>query len=294
VKAVAAGPSEDGLRRYLLGLLPEAEAEALENQYFAHPEVLQRVRGLEDDLLDDYAAGRLGPEEALAFERRLLASPALRPRVAVARALRWAAASSNPARATRASTGSFRRWGLPAALAAALMVVAVLALRSRPPRPAEMANVPAHRSSPAPAQTRVAPRAAPLESSPGPVVTATAPEPPATAVVLALAPVLLRGERGSTELSLPPGTRTVVLELEGDPALLPDAATGLEAVLKTVEGEAVWHGRARRADRAARPSLLASAQVPASRLPAGDYLVTLSARGGDAATLHTYFFRIGR
>lgn len=37
----------------LLGLLPEAEADALEEAYFTGPEVWERVRGAGDDLLGD-------------------------------------------------------------------------------------------------------------------------------------------------------------------------------------------------------------------------------------------------
>ena len=68
-------------RRYLMGLLPDAEAEGLEEVYFARPDVLERVRGVEDDLLDDYAAGRLETGEKEAFESRYLASAPLRERV---------------------------------------------------------------------------------------------------------------------------------------------------------------------------------------------------------------------
>jgi hypothetical protein len=113
-------------------------------------------------------------------------------------------------------------------------------------------------------------------------------------VVLALSPVLLRGEEPPVELQVPPEADTVVLELEGDPAILPRPASALEAVVKTVEGKQVWRGPARRAKDARRPSLLASAHVPAARLVAGDYLVTLSTRGTDDGTLHSYFFRVGR
>ena len=81
VKAVPPDLDDAALRRYLLGLLPEAEAEPLEEAYFARPEVLETLRGVEDDLLDDYAAGRLSPGEKGAFEGRYLASPRLRDRV---------------------------------------------------------------------------------------------------------------------------------------------------------------------------------------------------------------------
>ena len=85
-----------------------------------------------------------------------------------------------------------------------------------------------------------------------------------------------------------------MLELEGDPALLPPTASALQAIVKTVEGKQVWRGEARPARDARRPSLLASVRVPAARLMTGDFLVTLSTRGAGDGTLHRYFFRVRR
>src|SRR5688572_14832611 len=84
--------TDETIRAYLLGLLPEGDAEEVEDAYFRDPEALDRVRAVEDDLLDDYAAGRLGPPEKTAFEGRYLASEPLRRRVVSARALRMATA----------------------------------------------------------------------------------------------------------------------------------------------------------------------------------------------------------
>jgi len=113
-------------------------------------------------------------------------------------------------------------------------------------------------------------------------------------VVLALSPLLLRGEEQPVGLRIPPGTDTVVLELEGDPAALPRPGAPLEAPVKTVEGRPVWRGEARRATAGRRPSLLASAAIPATRLVPGDYLVTLSAPGAAGGELYSYFFRVRR
>ena len=89
------------------------------------------------------------------------------------------------------------------------------------------------------------------------------------------------------------GTGTVVLELEGDPASLSQVTSALEVSVETVGGAQVWRGEGRRVSDARRPSLLASARVPAARLVPDDYLVALSARGGEG-TLYSYFFRVGR
>lgn len=73
--------------RYLLGDLPEAEATALEEKLLADDEQFDRVREVENSLIDDYVRGRLSPEDRERFERHYLASPVHLRRVAVARNL---------------------------------------------------------------------------------------------------------------------------------------------------------------------------------------------------------------
>lgn len=276
------------LRRYLLGLLPEVEAEALEEAYFLSPEVLETLRGVEDDLLDDYASGRLGPGEKQAFEGRYLALPRLRERVVAAHALRLASADQLPA---RMATTRAKPWVARLAIAAGVLL-AVVALWRWPPRPREVTSA----SHPTTSLTR--PQTAPA-STPGAGVTPASTEPPhtsaSTSVVLALSPILLRGDERPIGLRIPPGTVTVVLELEGDPAALPRPGAKLEVSVKTVEGALVWRGEVRRAAaRGSGSSPVASAAVPAARLVPGDYLVGLSARGSGGGKLYSYFFRVRR
>jgi hypothetical protein len=114
-------------------------------------------------------------------------------------------------------------------------------------------------------------------------------------VVLALSPVLLRGDQPPLARRVPAGTDMVALELEGDPAALPPPSSKLEAAITTVEGAAVWRGAAQRAGggtRATGAPRLASVLVPAAVLPAGDYVVTVAAP--PAGTLQRYFLRIAR
>jgi hypothetical protein len=102
----------------------------------------------------------------------------------------------------------------------------------------------------------------------------------------------LRGEERPAEQQIPAGTDTLLLELEGDPALLPAPPSALGAMLETVEGEPVWRGDARRATAPARPGLLATARVPNVRLAPGDYVLTLSVLTGGDGMIHRYFLRI--
>jgi hypothetical protein len=284
---------DEGIRRYLLGLLADEETAALEEEYLGRPEVLDRVRAVEDDLLDDYAADRLGPDERTLFERRYLASSRLQERVVAARALRLASLrrlGSTAERPFDARAAARRtRWRGPLAMAAGLLL-AVLALslwRLGEPKVAIAPTPPPSITPP------LAPPPSPgggLEPSVSPSSGSPRPGPAAlTRVAFALSPVLLRGPEGPRELRVRSGIATVVLELLGDPALRPASSARLAVEIRTVEGARVWTGRPRWLHDAARPALLAAAEVPAGRLMAGDYLLTLSS-GDDV--LHRYFFRM--
>jgi hypothetical protein len=268
------------IRRYLLGLLADEEAQALEEEYLVSPDVLSRVRAVEDDLLDDHAADRLGTEERAVFERRYLASPRLQERVVAARALRLA---------TLRRRGSGVRWRGPVAMAAGLLL-AVLGLSLwRPSGGPEVVIAP----TPPPSTTALLAPAPSPGGTPEPSVSPSSISPrsgpPAQRLVFALSPVLLRGPEGPPELRLPSGSATVVLELLADPAMRPADSARLAADIRTVEGAAVWSGGPRRVRDSARPGLLAAAEVPGDQLGAGDYILTLSS-GEDV--LHRYFFRI--
>ncbi len=277
------------LRRYLLGLLGDTEAETLEEAYFARPDVLERVRGVEDDILDDHAAGRLEGDEKAAFEGRYLAAAPLRERVVAARALRLATADERGP-ASRVVERRVR-WHVPVAIAAGV-IVGVLAFSIRPPRPPQVVSASPPPSVVARSETSQPPSAGGLGPSGAPTTTTPVRRPAMRPVVLALSPVLLRGQARPAPLRIPDGTDIVLLELEGDPALLPPSTSALQASVKTVEGAPVWRGEARRVTDARRPSLLASAGVPAEKLGPGDYLLTLSVHGTADGTLYNYFFRV--
>jgi hypothetical protein len=75
------------LGRYLLGDLTPEEDEQVEIEYLAGDEATALVQEAEDDLVDDYARGRLSPRDARRFEERLLSRPGMPGRVAFARTL---------------------------------------------------------------------------------------------------------------------------------------------------------------------------------------------------------------
>lgn len=260
------------LRRYLLGDLPEPEAETLERQYFGDPDLLERVWEAENELVDDYVRERLPIGERERFERHYLASPRHRDRVRAARAL-WAA-SPAPAVARRP-------WVPPAGLAAGLLLAAaglVWWLRLPPPPPIVVDG-----PRPAPSAVPIAP--------PSDARTLPSPDPQASArsplvATFTLSAILVRGGE-QPRVPIPPGTDEVVLHLRGEPA----GERRLTFAVRTVEGRTVASGPAEAAPFASSPPRIATVRLPASRLPPGDYILALSA-SGEAEPVQQYFFRV--
>jgi len=79
------GTSDERLVRYLLGLLPPAETERLDEASIADDDTAARLRAVEYDLVDAYARGALPPAKRSAFASRYLASPRRRGQVTAAR-----------------------------------------------------------------------------------------------------------------------------------------------------------------------------------------------------------------
>ena len=113
------------LTRYLLGLLPEDEAEGLDELSVVDDDVAARLRVAEDDLVDAYVAGTLDGTRLEQFESFYLASPLRREKVRFAerflRAVDRQPLSFAPRGETPPVARSRRTW-LP--LVAALLFVA--------------------------------------------------------------------------------------------------------------------------------------------------------------------------
>ena len=282
-------------RRYLLGSLPETEANALEEQYFVDSEAFERVWAAENELVDDYAAGRLTPDERRRFEEHYLSSPVHRSRVAAAQALRASravtAATPAAARAVTVATPAASRTPVPSrlvylALAASFLIVLGLFWTLRPrPDAGRTAGDP-----PTPIPTAPTPTAPSQVTPPAPTPTAPSIQrrsPPVVAA-FALSPFLARGSHDQARLRLPSGADEVLLHLEGDPLPLGRLAFSL----RTVEGEAIASGRA--LPPGGRPGRVASVRLPAATLSPGDYILQLSAAGQDDPTYQYYFRVLGR
>jgi hypothetical protein len=79
--------SDQQLIRYLLGVLPEEEAQRLDELSVADDEFALRLRAVEDDLVDSYARGELSGEALEQFKSFYLSSPHRREKIAFAETL---------------------------------------------------------------------------------------------------------------------------------------------------------------------------------------------------------------
>jgi hypothetical protein len=69
--------SNEAMKSYLLGQLPDEQTAALEEEYFCNREFFLKIQSAETTLITDYLEGTLPPAEKFAFENRYLQTPLL-------------------------------------------------------------------------------------------------------------------------------------------------------------------------------------------------------------------------
>ncbi len=106
--------SDPLIRRYLLGDLPEADAQRFEEEYFASDDRFSEMLAVEDDLIEAFLHRRLSAGDRPRFEARFLSTERGRQKVALAALLEKA--SPVTARSTR--------W-IPWSIAASVVVLAI-------------------------------------------------------------------------------------------------------------------------------------------------------------------------
>jgi hypothetical protein len=261
--------SEARWRRYLLGIASEEERAAIEREYFANGQQLDRIAAAEDELIEDYLEDRLSDDERDRFERAYLASPAHRTRVDTIRRLSMRATVSSGS-AARAGRPVYFRW----LAAAAALLLAIVGLWTGA-RIVSRRDAPHHQAAGSPPPSSVKP----LPEPPGEHAQPSTPALPRIFAV-ALSPLTLRSAGESSRAVVPEGTDQVDLRFEIQPGAAPSPESTV--AVATVSGEQVWHGRAMRDGNTLH------ALVPASVLRPDDYIVTL--RGG--AEESRYFLRV--
>src|SRR5438552_18076005 len=78
---------QDQIRRYLLGDLDDGTRAEVEKRFLSDGEVFEELLVAEDEIINDYASGRLDPEERADFEAHFLATPDRQQKLRFARAL---------------------------------------------------------------------------------------------------------------------------------------------------------------------------------------------------------------
>lgn len=256
-------------RRYLLGDVNSEESATLEQEFFDHPDVLDRVAAAEDDLIEDYLGNHLSALDRVRFERSYLAAEHHRVRVETIRRLMARAAPASRRRVT-----GYAPW---LALAASLLIVGSVVWWEFSPFGRRSADVAGGAPQPAPVVAREENRRQPAA--------------PPRVFALTVSPVTVRSGSDSPIVVIPAGTDLVALRLETDGE--PRSFTPRRAVVRLVSGGDIWQGPvAADADRS--PGVVARVDVPAANLPADDYLLTLY---GTDSTLKEvewtqYFLRV--
>ena len=296
------------IRNYLLGELPESEAEAIERWYFGDSQGVDEVWAVFGEIAEEYLSGDLSERESRRFEQRLKSSPALREMFENEKALHDYAARSTSGASREVKTGnsiaSARwKWRPPAAFfkparlmaagAVALVVLGALipwlALRTRegvtPATTPQLQNVPP--------QTTVT---KPPDSIPPALVNSQRPprsRPDANGklVTFLLLAAGTRGEQGDSPiLKIPARADTVQLELE----LPNDDCAGVSAVLQTESNQALRRWDKLRARRDHSTLRVASLQVQADSLRNTGYVIRLDcvSQQNNPVSSGEYRFRV--
>jgi hypothetical protein len=233
------------VRRYLLGELPEEEAQRLEEEYFADDARFGELLAAEDDLIEQYLREGLDSADRARFESRFLATARGRQKVALASVLQ------HPQQPRRVA------WGGILAAAAAVIVVITGAMVYR-----ELGTL----------QRRIEQ----LERERTALRNEIANRPAAPLPIFAI--ILSAGERRSGQAStlvLPRDPAIVETRMLLGPN---DRAANYTATLQTVEGRSLWSASSLQ-PRATDGRQMVVASIPSSALAPGTYVISLSVEG---------------
>jgi hypothetical protein len=316
---------QEEIRRFLLGDLAEGARARLEDRFLSDAALFERVEDAENDLVDDFVAGRLGGRERARFENYYLAQTENRAKVAAARVLRGAqtgakgeksAAETSFLQSIRGFLAAWRFAPLAGAAAVLLFVAAGSWFALRSAQTGEIAQLPTpeptiRSSAPSPTAAppadanfsvdlnqnaaRPSPTAAPTANAAAPKETPhriePKPSPVAPApqtITLALVAGLVRGDGGAAnKLILPKKAAAARLTFD-----LPAAKNyrDLQARIETVAGAGVWSGKIKSAaDRAA-------IVLPAGTFADEDYLLIVSGanEAGERRDFAQFYFNSER
>lgn len=290
---------DDRLIRYLLGALPDAETERFDEQSLADDDFADRLKLVEDDLIDAYVSGTLTGGLRERFESSYLASPRRRDKVAFAR--RFLAAVDRTSSQLHAVAPapvvpeSRRAWPFRLALAAAaLLVIASSVLVTNDARlrrdllraESQTADAQSHVNALS-ARLRDAQKAADLATERRSDAPATGEPGGGVALVL---PPQTRGVGPLPIVAIASVGVSVTLDLQAGRR---SGDTYVAALRDPASNRIIWRG-------AGSPSGqnldLVAVRVPAGVLRAQHYVIELSAShdGGAPAFVNSYAFEVVR
>jgi hypothetical protein len=293
--------TDDQLLRYLLGALPRGEMDRLDELSVIDDELADRLRLLEDDLVDAYASGALTGEKLACFESFYLGSPLRQRKAELARSLKTTVNKLSQRRATvhqlNTTTRVMNKPGVPWSRAvAAVLVLTTGVLLSR----TVSLRRELHLSEEQAAATTQQVQAITTELESQRQATAIAAQAladfraarPAATVALVLRPET-RGVGPTSIISIAPGSRVVLLDLQigsADPELY-------EVTLKDpASNRVVWRSPALRAQRERHPPVISVAVPAAALLKSQHYALDVFElrRGSPPEFVASYAFEVTR
>ena len=293
---------EQTIHRYLLGEMPETERVALEEQYFSDQRLFERIVQAEKDLVDKYARGLLSSATRDRFEQHYLAHPQRRERARFAEALAVKLGEEKAIGAAASSTPTEGWWNrlVPShgprvawAFSVVLLLISIVAalwffietrrlrqelartesLRSmREQRERELEQEVAKEQQQAQTLSEELNRLRGEQASRTPSPARETKDAPTFATLI----LTIGGTRGSETgppmvLVIPAGAEQVRLQLN----LREDNYFSYQVVLQSAGGETIFTSRQLSARKIRSGGANITLFVPAQRLTAGDYILTL-------------------
>jgi hypothetical protein len=281
---------DEHLIRYLLGELPPQEREQLESRYFADHSRFQQLLAIEDELIDAYLRDELPGERKRAFEDRFLASAEQRRKVDSAREFLRRSSVRYRSEVVPVSRRVWPTWprrltlsreaaGMMAATVLLTLAASVWWILARNSRlPLAPVQTPTQQTKQLPQPPTDVEKPAPKQP-PAPQAAAKAAERNAreSVIAFALTPGMVRDFESASTLRIPPHVKVVRFEVQHDD----ESYSRYRAVLRTVAGAEVWSQVGFKPPRAGTPAVLLT--VPAERLRADDYILSLSGKNASAS-----------
>ena len=256
------------LTRYLTGSCTEEEQVRVEDELLAEGPVYERLRALEEELIDRHLRGELRGEARARFESAYSSSPR-RDRVLFAQSMKQMLAPEAKPSFWDSIRAAFT-FRLAFAAAALLLLAAVVLLRSE--RAAPSAPVVARVEEP---QKRVE-ESKPPEPSPSPPLVAT----------FVLSPGLVRSGGGPAGFMLAPTIKEVRVQLELEPGV---EYASYRVELRDRRANVIWSQDGRRATEGT-----VVVTFPSSVLETSDYEMVLlgAVGGGRPEDVGHYYFEV--